>query len=69
MNSVQQFSTNSRASLATRTLGQSSLIILFMAALGIVNSSSVPGKGGAEDELEAPALPLLPAMLESKFMT
>ena len=42
MNSVQQFTTSSRASLATRTLGRVSLIILLIAALGIVRSSSLP---------------------------
>lgn len=42
MNSVQQFTTSSRASLATRTLGSVSFIILLMAALGMVRSSSLP---------------------------
>lgn len=42
MNSVQQFTTSSRASLATRTFGSVSLIILLMAARGIVRSSSFP---------------------------
>lgn len=42
MNSVQQFTTSSRASLATRTLGSVSLIILLIAALGMVRSSSLP---------------------------
>lgn len=42
MNSVQQLTTSSRASLATRTLGRVSLIILLIAALGMVRSSSFP---------------------------
>lgn len=42
MNSVQQFTTSSRASLATRTLGSVSLIILLIAARGMVRSSSLP---------------------------
>lgn len=42
MNSVQQLTTSSLASLATRTFGRVSLIILLMAALGMVRSSSVP---------------------------
>lgn len=42
MNSVQQFTTSSLASLATRTLGRVSLIILLIAALGMVRSSSFP---------------------------
>lgn len=42
MNSVQQLTTSSLASLATRTLGSVSLIILLMAALGMVRSSSLP---------------------------
>lgn len=42
MNSVQQLTTSSLASLATRTFGRVSLIILLMAALGIVRSSSFP---------------------------
>lgn len=42
MNSVQQLTTSSLASLATRTLGRVSLIILLIAALGIVRSSSFP---------------------------
>ena len=41
MNSVQQLSTSSLASLATRMLGMISLIILFSAARGILSSSSV----------------------------
>ena len=40
MNSVQQFRISSLASLAMRTLGTSSLIILFRAARGMFNSSS-----------------------------
>lgn len=42
INSVQQLTTSSRASFATRTLGSVSLIILLMAALGMVRSSSLP---------------------------
>lgn len=42
MNSVQQLTTSSLASLATRTLGRVSLIILLIAALGMVRSSSFP---------------------------
>ncbi|TNN35002.1 hypothetical protein EYF80_054837 [Liparis tanakae] len=42
MNSVQQLTTSSLASLATRTFGRVSLIILLMAALGMVRSSSFP---------------------------
>lgn len=40
MNSVQQLRTNSLASLAIRTEGTNSLIILFRLALGRVSSSS-----------------------------
>lgn len=43
MNSEQQFNINSRASFATRTLGTISFIILFIAALGMVSSSSGTG--------------------------
>lgn len=42
MNSVQQLTTSSLASLATRTLGRVSFIILLIAALGMVRSSSFP---------------------------
>lgn len=42
INSVQQLTTSSLASLATRTLGSVSLIILLIAALGMVRSSSFP---------------------------
>lgn len=41
INSVQQFTTISLASFATLMLGRISLIILLMAALGIVKSSSL----------------------------
>lgn len=42
INSVQQLTTSSLASFATRTLGSVSLIILLIAALGMVRSSSFP---------------------------
>lgn len=52
MNSVQQFTTSSLASFATRTLGSVSLIILLIAALGIVRSSSLPDEEAMRDELQ-----------------
>lgn len=58
MNSVQQFTTSSRASLATRTLGSVSLIILLIAALGIVRSSSLP---------EEEAIALFPSVSRPDF--
>lgn len=48
INSVQQFKTSSRASFAILTDGTSSLIILFMLALGSVNSSSSALLGALE---------------------
>lgn len=51
MNSVQQFTTSSLASFATRTLGSVSLIILLIAALGIVRSSSLPDEEAMRDGL------------------
>lgn len=69
MNSVQQLTTSSLASFATRTLGSVSLIILLIAALGMVRSSSFPEEeaivAGKWPETKANELPVLDWVVKS----